>query len=63
VEDDYDTITQVCYVACTPNEYLIEGSEIGPADFSFDTSEPYVVHCHMLEHEENAMMTYFMLTN
>ncbi|KAF1330122.1 Spore coat protein a, partial [Globisporangium splendens] len=56
-----DTITQVCYVACTPDEFLIEGSTRGPAEYNFDTSEPYVAHCHILEHEENSMMSYFKL--
>jgi FtsP/CotA-like multicopper oxidase with cupredoxin domain len=60
-EGDVDSVTQVCYVACTPNDYLLEGSSTQPTDFQFDTTEPYVVHCHMLEHEENAMMVYFYL--
>jgi FtsP/CotA-like multicopper oxidase with cupredoxin domain/zinc transporter ZupT len=58
-----NTITQVCYVACTPDEFLIEGSTRGPAEYNFDTSEPYVAHCHILEHEENNMMSYFKLTD
>ena len=62
-EDDTETITQVCYVACTPNDYLVEGSDASPTDFRFSTKDPYVVHCHMLEHEENAMMTYFFLAD
>jgi FtsP/CotA-like multicopper oxidase with cupredoxin domain len=62
-EDDYDVVTTTCYVACTPNDYLLEGSTSSPTDFGFDTSTPYVVHCHMLEHEENAMMTYFYLAD
>ncbi|GMF12567.1 unnamed protein product [Phytophthora lilii] len=55
----YDTITQVCYVACTPGDYLLEGSTRGAKEFNFDTTEPYVAHCHILEHEENAMMAWF----
>jgi FtsP/CotA-like multicopper oxidase with cupredoxin domain/zinc transporter ZupT len=58
-----DTITQVCYVACTPDEFLIEGATRGPTEYNFDTSEPYVAHCHILEHEENNMMSYFKLTD
>ncbi|GMF12568.1 unnamed protein product [Phytophthora lilii] len=54
-----DTITQVCYVACTPGDYLLEGSTRGAKEFNFDTMEPYVAHCHILEHEENAMMAWF----
>jgi len=54
-----DTITQVCYVACTPGDYLLEGSTRGAKEFNFDTTEPYVAHCHILEHEENAMMAWF----
>ncbi|KAL4160172.1 hypothetical protein PRNP1_000743 [Phytophthora ramorum] len=54
-----DTITQVCYVACTPGDYLLEGSTRGAKEFNFETTEPYVAHCHILEHEENAMMAFF----
>ncbi|KAG1684883.1 hypothetical protein DVH05_010201 [Phytophthora capsici] len=54
-----DTITQVCYVACTPGDYLIEGNSRGAKEFNFDTTDPYVAHCHILEHEENAMMAWF----
>lgn len=63
MEGDAETVTQVCYVACTPNDYLLEGSTSSPSEFSFPTLEPYVMHCHMLEHEENAMMTYFFLAD
>lgn len=62
-EGEAETVTQVCYVACTPNAFLEQGSAADPADFHFPTTEPYVVHCHMLEHEENAMMTYFFLAD
>ena len=62
-EDEVDTITQVCYVACTPNSFLVEGSSTPPDSFAFSTALPYVFHCHILEHEENAMMTYFLLTD
>jgi len=57
------TVTQVCYVACTPDEFLIEGSTRGATEYNFDTSEPYVAHCHILEHEENNMMSLFQLTD
>ncbi|KAL3667972.1 hypothetical protein V7S43_006849 [Phytophthora oleae] len=57
------TVTQICYVACTPDEFLVEGSSRGPTDYGFDTSEPYVAHCHILEHEENNMMSLFQLTD
>ncbi|KAG7388721.1 Zinc transporter [Phytophthora pseudosyringae] len=57
------TVTQICYVACTPDEFLVEGSERGATEFNFDTSEPYVAHCHILEHEENNMMSLFQLTD
>ncbi|KAE9331223.1 hypothetical protein PF008_g15537 [Phytophthora fragariae] len=56
-----DTITQVCYVACTPGDYLIEDSQREAKDFGFDTTEPYVAHCHILEHEENMMMSWFRI--
>ncbi|KAI9997275.1 hypothetical protein PInf_000715 [Phytophthora infestans] len=56
-----DTIIQVCYVACTPDEYLIANSTRGAKDYGFDTTEPYVAHCHILEHEENAMMNWFKI--
>lgn len=62
-EGEYETVTQVCYVACTPNDYLVEDSTTDPKGFAFDTAMPYVVHCHMLEHEENAMMTYFLISD
>ncbi|KAJ0399601.1 hypothetical protein P43SY_008920 [Pythium insidiosum] len=58
-----ETVTQICYVACTPDEFLIEGSTRGPTEYNFDTSEPYVAHCHILEHEENKMMALFKLTD
>ncbi|KAL3667911.1 hypothetical protein V7S43_006789 [Phytophthora oleae] len=54
-----DTITQVCYVACTPGDYLLEGGTRGAKEFNFETTDPYVAHCHILEHEENAMMAWF----
>ncbi|KAI9997274.1 hypothetical protein PInf_000714 [Phytophthora infestans] len=54
-----DTITQVCYVAWTPGDYLLEGSTRGAKEFNFDTTDPYLAHCHILEHEENAMMAWF----
>ncbi|KAL4175801.1 hypothetical protein KRP22_000760 [Phytophthora ramorum] len=57
------TVTQICYVACTPDEFLIEGSERGATEYNFDTSEPYVAHCHILEHEENNMLSLFQLTD
>lgn len=56
-----DLPTQICYVACTPDEFLIEGSTRGPKEYRFDTSEPYVAHCHILEHEENMMMSWFKI--
>ncbi|RLN49915.1 hypothetical protein BBJ28_00010859 [Nothophytophthora sp. Chile5] len=56
-----DTITQVCYVACTPDMYLIANSTRGAKDFGFDTTDPYVAHCHILEHEENSMMSWFKI--
>ncbi|GMF19832.1 unnamed protein product [Phytophthora fragariaefolia] len=52
-------ITQVCYVACTPGDYLLQDSDRGSKEFNFDTTDPYVAHCHILEHEENAMMSWF----
>ena len=54
-----DDIKQVCYVACTPGNYLIEKSIVKPTDFGFPIKNPYLVHCHILEHEENDMMTWF----
>jgi len=54
-------ITQICYVACTPDEYLNLDSNLNPEDFKFDTSDPYVAHCHILEHEENSMMAWFKI--
>ncbi|RLN58979.1 hypothetical protein BBJ29_001487 [Phytophthora kernoviae] len=57
------TVTQICYVACTPDEFLVEGSERGADEYNFDTSEAYVAHCHILEHEENNMMSLFQLTD
>ncbi|KAF0696513.1 Aste57867_12706 [Aphanomyces stellatus] len=55
-------ITQVCYVACVPDQFLLEGSTVGPTDFGFDVDEPYLAHCHIMEHEENGMMSWFQLT-
>ncbi|GAB9466591.1 Spore coat protein a [Globisporangium polare] len=56
-----DTVTQICYVACTPDQFLVEGSTRGATEYNFDTSEPYVAHCHILEHEENNMMSWFKI--
>jgi FtsP/CotA-like multicopper oxidase with cupredoxin domain/zinc transporter ZupT len=53
------TITQVCYVACVPDEFLLANSTRSATDYGFDTTKPYVAHCHILEHEENAMMSWF----
>jgi len=52
--------SQVCYVACTPSHYLIENSTASPTNFGFRVTTPYLVHCHILEHEENMMMTWFL---
>ncbi|GAB9471853.1 Spore coat protein a [Globisporangium polare] len=54
-----DTVTQICYVACTPDQFLVENSTRGATEYNFDTSEPYIAHCHILEHEENNMMSWF----
>ncbi|RHY51246.1 hypothetical protein DYB30_010512 [Aphanomyces astaci] len=55
-------ITQVCYVACVPDQFLVEGSTVGPTEYGFNTDEPYLAHCHIMEHEENSMMSWFQLT-
>lgn len=56
-------ITQICYVACTPEKFLYTNSVSDPNDFKFNTDEAYVAHCHILEHEENSMMSWFKLIN
>ncbi|OQS04155.1 hypothetical protein THRCLA_03587 [Thraustotheca clavata] len=56
-------VTQVCYVVCTPNEYLVVDSNRAATDFGFTPKQPYVAHCHIMEHEENAMMAWFYLTD
>lgn len=61
-EGNPDDITQVCFVACTPGKFLIEKSKTRADDFGFSTKDPYLVHCHILEHEENDMMTWFSIT-
>ena len=61
-DGSYD-VTQVCYVACTPGNYLIENSTIAPTNFGFPLTIPYLVHCHILEHEENMMMSWFLPKN
>jgi FtsP/CotA-like multicopper oxidase with cupredoxin domain len=50
---DPDEITQVCYVACTPSEFLIEDSHRKPKQFGFPTDEPYVLHCHVIDDDIN----------
>ncbi|OQS06485.1 Zinc (Zn2)-Iron (Fe2) Permease (ZIP) Family [Thraustotheca clavata] len=60
---DQLAITQVCYVACTPDEFLLEGSSRAATDFGFSTDEPYLAHCHIMEHEDNSMMAWFQLTD
>ena len=47
--------TVYCYVACMPSESLVVGSSVSSTDFSFSTDEPYVSHCHRMEHVENLM--------
>lgn len=60
-EGNPDDVTQVCYVACTPSEFLVQNSKRTSTDFGFSTKDPYLVHCHILEHEENEMMTWFQI--
>ncbi|KAH9154557.1 hypothetical protein AeRB84_003371 [Aphanomyces euteiches] len=55
-------VLQVCYVACTPDQFLIEDTNVGPTDYGFSTDDPYLAHCHIMEHEENSMMSWFQLT-
>jgi FtsP/CotA-like multicopper oxidase with cupredoxin domain len=54
-------ITKICYIAMMPSKSLIWNSTTGPADFGFSTNESYVAHCHILEHEDNDMMSWFAL--
>eukprot|EP00301_Raphidiophrys_heterophryoidea_P018727 c3735_g1_i1.p1 GENE.c3735_g1_i1~~c3735_g1_i1.p1 ORF type:complete len:566 (+),score=148.00 c3735_g1_i1:31-1728(+) len=54
------TVTQVCYVACMPVNHLVDPTT-SATDFGFSIAEPYLTHCHILEHEENDMMTYFYI--
>ncbi|OQR93843.1 Zinc (Zn2)-Iron (Fe2) Permease (ZIP) Family, partial [Achlya hypogyna] len=58
---DVTGVTKICYVACTPDEFLVQGSSRTADDFGFDTSEPYLAHCHIMEHEDNSMMAWFQL--
>jgi FtsP/CotA-like multicopper oxidase with cupredoxin domain len=60
-EGNPDDITQVCFVACTPGKFLVEKSVTTATDFGFSTKDPYLIHCHILEHEENEMMTWFSI--
>ncbi|KAF0683968.1 Aste57867_24049 [Aphanomyces stellatus] len=56
-------ISYVCFVACTPDRFLTVGSTRAATDFGFNaTDEPYLAHCHIMEHEENQMMAWFRLT-
>jgi len=59
--NDPNVITQICYVACTPERFLYTNSYTKSTDFGFNTNEPYVAHCHILEHEENSMMSWFKI--
>ncbi|CAK4098268.1 unnamed protein product [Aphanomyces euteiches] len=59
-----DDVAYVCYVACTPDEFLNTGSTRTATDFGFDVIEdPYLAHCHIMEHGENLMMAWFQLTS
>ncbi|CAK4621865.1 unnamed protein product [Aphanomyces euteiches] len=59
-----DEVAYVCYVACTPDEFLNTGSTRTATDFGFDvTEDPYLAHCHIMEHGENLMMAWFHLTS
>ncbi|OQS00795.1 Zinc (Zn2)-Iron (Fe2) Permease (ZIP) Family [Thraustotheca clavata] len=55
------TVNLICYVACTPDEFLVENSTRAPTDYGFSTDEPYLAHCHIMEHEDNSMMAWFQL--
>jgi FtsP/CotA-like multicopper oxidase with cupredoxin domain len=64
-EGDPQAVTQVCYIACFPANHAIQPPGKVPAAnstiFPFDITQPYVTHCHVLEHEENDMMSYFAI--
>nr|CCA25323.1 conserved hypothetical protein [Albugo laibachii Nc14] len=61
--DPSNKVSQVCYVACTPDEYLVHSSNRSAKGYDFDpTAEPYLVHCHTMEHEANQMASFFQLT-
>ncbi|GMF30710.1 unnamed protein product [Phytophthora lilii] len=59
------------HVQCGDTEDTIKTNELKDVavipsagdDFGFDTTEPYVAHCHILEHEENMMMSWFRIIN
>ena len=51
--------TVYCYVACMPSKSLVVGSSVSTTDFGFSTEEPYVSHCHRLEHGDNLMTVIF----
>ncbi|RLO07228.1 hypothetical protein DYB28_002298, partial [Aphanomyces astaci] len=56
-------VALVCYVACTPDEFLAVHSTRPAHSFGFDVLEdPYLAHCHIMEHGENQMMAWFQLT-
>ncbi|ETV96118.1 hypothetical protein H310_10755 [Aphanomyces invadans] len=56
-------VAYVCYVACTPDEFLVEHSTRPAVGFGFNVTEgPYLAHCHIMEHGENQMMAWFQLT-
>ena len=54
--------TMYCYVACMPSESLVVGSSVSSTDFGFSTDEPYVSHCHRLEHGDNLMTVMCVFT-
>ena len=49
-------------IALSVTVMRIKFSHNDGSDFGFETrGSRYVWHCHMLEHEDNEMMTYFCL--
>ncbi|ETV80169.1 hypothetical protein H257_06534 [Aphanomyces astaci] len=56
-------VALVCYVACTPDEFLLVHSTRSAHSFGFNVlDDPYLAHCHIMEHGENQMMAWFQLT-
>lgn len=56
-------VTYVCYVACTPAEYIKASTHntTDPTQFPFFTGDPYLLQANHLEKQDNHMIAWLYL--